>query len=119
MSLTGFKVNNMDLYNMGLVPMLFGVGLSLGFIGGLVWFVNYKISGHLSQKEWLTRFVALMLTSFLGLFLVDKVVSFKTPLLTPEMSNGLFELIKNIVLIVFGYQFHTSDKDRENKETET
>ena len=109
----------MDLYNMGLVPMLFGIGLSLGFIGGLFWFVNYKISGHLSQKEWLTRFVALMLTSFLGLFLVDKVVSFKTPLLTPEMSNGLFELIKNIVLIVFGYQFHTSDKDRENKETET
>jgi hypothetical protein len=108
----------MDLYNMGIVGMIFGVLLSLSFIGGLVWFVNYKISGHLSQKEWLTRFVALMLTSFLGLFLVDKVVSFKTPLLTPEMSNGLFELIKNIVLIVFGYQFHTSEKDKENKETE-
>jgi len=108
----------MDLYNMGIVPMIFGVLLSLSFIGGLVWFVNYKISGHLSQKEWLTRFVALMLTSFLGLFLVDKVVSFKTPLLTLEISNGLFELIKNIVLIVFGYQFHTSEKDKENKETE-
>mgnify|MGYP007132592378 CR=1 FL=1 len=26
--------------------------------------------------------------------------------------------IKNIVLIVFGYQFHTADKDKENKETE-
>jgi len=108
----------MDLYNVGIVGMIFGVLLSLSFIGGLVWFVNYKISGHLSQKEWLTRFVALMLTSFLGLFLVDKVVSFKTPLLTPEISNGLFELIKNIVLIVFGYQFHTSEKDKENKETE-
>ena len=53
----------------------------------------------MSQKEWLTRFVALMLTAFLGLFLVDKLVSFGTPLLSPEMSNGLFELIKNIVLI--------------------
>ncbi len=39
--------------------MIFGVVLSLAFIAALVWFVNYKISGHLSQKEWLTRFVAL------------------------------------------------------------
>jgi hypothetical protein len=108
----------MDLYNSGIISMIFGVILSLGFVGGLIWFVNYKISGHLSQKEWLTRFVALMLTAFLGLFLVDKLVSFKTPLLSPEMSNGLFELIKNIVLIVFGYQFHTADKTKEDKETE-
>jgi hypothetical protein len=108
----------MDLYTSGIIPMIFGVILSLGFVGGLIWFVNYKISGHLSQKEWLTRFVALMLTAFLGLFLVDKLVSFKTPLLSPEMSNGLFELIKNIVLIVFGYQFHTADKTKEDKETE-
>jgi len=109
---------NMDLYTMGLAPMIFGVILSLAFIAALVWFVNYKISGHLSQKEWLTRFVALMLTAFLGLFLVDKLVSFKTPLLTAEMSNSLFELIKNIVLIVFGYQFHSADKKKEDKETE-
>ena len=108
----------MDLYTSGIIPMIFGVILSLGFVGGLIWFVNYKISGHLSQKEWLTRFVALMLTAFLGLFLVHKLVSFKTPLLSPEMSNGLFELIKNIVLIVVGYQFHTADKTKEDKETE-
>jgi uncharacterized protein YacL len=108
----------MDLYTSGIIPMIFGVILSLGFVGGLIWFVNYKISGHLSQKEWLTRFVALMLTAFLGLFLVDKLVSFKTPLLTAEMSNSLFELIKNIVLIVFGYQFHSADKKKEDKETE-
>ena len=97
--------------------MIFGVLLSLLFIGGLVWYVNKQISGALSQKEWLTRFVALMLTAFLGLFMVDKVVSFKTPLLTKEMSDNLFELIKNIVLIVFGYQFHTTDTTKENNET--
>ena len=38
--------------------------------------------------------------------IVDKLVSFHTPLLTEEMSNSLFELIKNIVLVVFGYQFN-------------
>jgi hypothetical protein len=59
-----------------------------------------------------------MLTCFLGLFLVDKLVSFKTPLLTEVMSDNLFELIKNIVLIVFGYQFHANDTKKENKETD-
>lgn len=107
-----------DLYTAGLYPMILGVVLSLMFVALLVWYVNKKISGHLSQKEWLTRFVALMLTCFLGLFMVDKMVSFRTPLLTKEMSDNLFELIKNIVLIVFGYQFHTSENKNENKETE-
>ena len=54
---------------------------------------------------------------FLGLFIVDKIVSFRTPLLSKEMSDSLFELIKNIVLIVFGYQFHTSETKKENDET--
>ena len=65
-----------DLYTAGLYPMVFGVLVSLIFVALLVWYVNKKISGHLSQKEWLTRFVALMLTCFLGLFMVDKMVSF-------------------------------------------
>jgi hypothetical protein len=106
-----------DLYNSGLWPMILGIAISLFGIGFLVWYVNKKISGLLSQKEWLTRFVALMLTSFLGLFIVDKVVSFKTPLLSEQVSDNLFELIKNIVLIVFGYQFHTTDTKKENDET--
>lgn len=106
-----------DLFNYGLGPMILGIAMSLFFIGLLVWYVNQKISGLLSQKEWLTRFVALMLTSFLGLFIVDKIVSFRTPLLSKEMSDSLFELIKNIVLIVFGYQFHTSETKKENDET--
>ena len=109
---------NKDLYTSGLWPMILGVILSLFCVGLLVWYINSKISGALSQKEWLTRFVAIMLSCFLGLFLVDKMVSFKTPLLSESMSDSLFELIKNIVLIVFGYQFHTSENKNENKETE-
>jgi hypothetical protein len=111
-------MNNNDLYTSGLYPMIFGIVISLFCVGLLVWYINSKISGALSQKEWLTRFVAIMLTCFLGLFLVDKLVSFKTPLLTEAMSDNLFELIKNIVLIVFGYQFHANDTKKENKETD-
>ena len=98
------------MYSEGGWIMVLGVLLSLGFIALMVWYVNKHIGGHLSDKEWLTRFVALLLTSLLGLFIVDKLVSFKVQLLSDEMSNGLFELVKNIVLVIFGYQFNANSK---------
>ena len=90
--------------------MTFGVLLSLGFIALGVWYFNKMIDSSLDQKAWLTRFVSLLLAAMLGLFMVDKLVSFKTKLLTDEMSDSLFELIKNIVLVVFGYQFNDKTK---------
>jgi hypothetical protein len=104
------------MYSEGGWIMIFGVILSLGFIALMVWYVNKQIGGHLKEKEWLTRFVALLLTSLLGLFIVDKLVSFKVKLLTDEMSNGLFELVKNIVLVIFGYQFNANSKDENNNK---
>lgn len=98
------------MYTKGGWMMIVGVVFSLGFIASAVWFVNNHINGKLSDKEWLTRYVAMLLAALVGLFIVDKIVSFKTQLLTDEMSQGLFELIKNIVLVIFGYQFNASTK---------
>jgi uncharacterized membrane protein len=98
------------MYAVGGYEMIFGVLLSLGFIALGVWYFNKMIDSGLNQKAWLTRFIALLLAAMLGLFMVDKLVSFGTPLLTEEMSHSLFELIKNIVLVVFGYQFNDNTK---------
>lgn len=98
------------MYAEGGYVMIFGVILSLAFIALGVWYFNKMIDSSLDQKAWLTRFISLLLAAMLGLFMVDKLVSFQTKLLTNEMSDSLFELIKNIVLVVFGYQFNDKTK---------
>jgi len=99
------------MYAEGGLIMISGVLLSLGFICLSVWYVNKMIDTQLGEKQWLTRFISLLLSAFLGLFVVDILVSWKTKLLSDEMRNGLFELIKNVVLIVFGYQFNAKNKE--------
>lgn len=98
------------MYTEGGYVMIFGVILSLAFIALGVWYFNKMIDSSLDQKAWLTRFISLLLAAMLGLFMVDKLVSFQTKLLTNEMSDSLFDLIKNIVLVVFGYQFNDKTK---------
>lgn len=98
------------MYSAGGGIMIFGVLLSLGFVALSVWYVNKMIDQQLEEKQWLTRFISLLLAAFLGLFIVDALVSWKIQLLNDSMRNSLFELIKNVVLIVFGYQFNANNK---------
>ena len=105
------------MYSVGGATMIFGVLLGIGLIVFMIWYFNKQIDNKLKDKQWLTRFAALSLIALLGLFIVDKIVAFKINLLTEEMSNGLFELIKNIVLVAFGYQFGgKSDSKKEDEE---
>ena len=101
------------MYSEGGLMMVCGVLLSLGFIALMVWYANANIPMALKGKNWLTRFVALILTAMLGVFIVDLLVSWKVKLLDDEMRKSLFELIKNIVLVVFGYQFSASKSDEK------
>ena len=98
------------MYSAGGWIMVFGVLISLGFVALSVWYVNKMIDTQLEEKQWLTRFISLLLAAFLGLFIVDVLVSWKVQLLNDQMRNSLFELIKNVVLVVFGYQFNTGNK---------
>jgi uncharacterized protein YacL len=102
------------MFSEGGIIMVVGVFFAIACIMTFIWYVNTQIKSK-NQQEWLTRFTAILLSALLGLFVVDKVIAFKIPLLTPQMSDELFNLIKNIVLIIFGYQFNRT-KQVEVKE---
>lgn len=104
------------MFSAGGLTMIIGVIFAIFCIVAFIWYVNTQINAK-NQQEWLTKFTAILLTALLGLFIVDKVIAFKIPLLTPLMSDELFNLIKNIVLIIFGYQFNRT-KQTEIKEEE-
>jgi hypothetical protein len=83
--------------------MISGVLLGLAFIIMLIYFVN-KLFVNQSQ-ELLVKFIVLIFTALVGVFIIDKVIAFKINLLNDEQNSQLFDLIKTLVLMVFAYYF--------------
>ena len=92
--------------------MLVGILLGLSLITASVYFIN-KIFVK-ETKDVLVRFVILVFTSLVALFIVDKVIAFKIKLLPDEQNNQLFDLIKTLVLMIFSYYFGTKTTDKKN-----
>ena len=79
--------------------MIMAVMISLLIIVGAMYLVNKMFAND--TQEILVRFILLVFTALVGVYVVDKVIAFKIELLTKEMDNQLFDLIKinNIELV--------------------
>lgn len=99
------------MFSAGGYMMLFGIFLGLGLITTSVYFVN-KIFVN-QTKDVLVKFVILVFTALVSLFIVDKVIAFKIKLLPDEQNNQLFDLIKTLVLMIFSYYFGTKTTRKE------
>jgi len=83
--------------------MIFAVLLGLAFIVMCLYFVNRLFINQ--TQELLVRFILLIFTALVAVFIIDKVIAFKINLLNDEQNNQLFDLIKTLVLMVFAYYF--------------
>ena len=83
--------------------MISGILLGLSVIVGGIYFVNKMFVDQ--TKDVLVRFIILVFTALVCLFIVDKVIAFKIKLLTEENNNQLFDLIKTLILMIFSYYF--------------
>ena len=93
------------MFSSGGFLMLFGILLGLGLIASSVYFVNKIFVNH--TKDVLVKFVILVFTSLVALFIVDKVIGFKIKLLSENQNDELFDLIKTLTLLIFSYYFGT------------
>jgi hypothetical protein len=87
--------------------MITGVLISLLFICTALFFV-YKLFANNAQ-EVLVRFILLIFTALVGVWVVDKVVAFKINLLSETEDKELFDLIKTLILMIFSYYFGTKN----------
>jgi hypothetical protein len=73
------------------------------FIGFTVHYVNKLFASH--TKDLLVRFILIVFAALVAVFIVDKVVAFKVPLLSEKQNDELFDLIKTLTLMIFSYYF--------------
>ncbi len=90
--------------------MVLGILIAMVFIIGAVYFVNKLFAND--TKEVLVKFILLIFTALVGVYVVDKVIAFKVPLLDQDQDKELFDLIKTLILMIFSYYFGTKKTDK-------
>jgi uncharacterized membrane protein YbjE (DUF340 family) len=93
--------------------MVTGIILGLSIIMTSVYFVNKMFVND--TKDVLVRFIILVFTSLVALFIVDKVIAFKIKLLADEINKELFDLIKTLILMIFSYYFGTKNNGNDKQ----
>lgn len=93
-----------------LAIMVSAVVMSMLVIIGAMYLVNKMFADD--TQEILVRFILLVFTALVGVYVVDKVIAFKIALLSEEQDNQLFDLIKTLILMIFSYYFGTKKTDK-------
>jgi len=88
--------------------MITGILMGLTVIISSVYFVNKMFVND--TKDVLVRFIILVFTALVALFIVDKIIAFRIKLLADETNKELFDLIKTLILMIFSYYFGTKNK---------
>ena len=101
------------MFSAGGYTMILGILLALGLIVGSIYFIS-KIFINDTQ-EILVRFILLVFTALVALFIVDKVIAFRIKLVSEEQNNQLFDLIKTLTLMIFSYYFGTKKSVEKEK----
>lgn len=91
--------------------MICGILLGLSVIISGVYFVNKMFVND--TKDVLVRFIILVFTTLVCLFVVDKVIAFRIKLLDDTTNKDLFDLIKTLILMIFSYYFGTKNNSKE------
>lgn len=97
------------MFSEGGAYMIVGILIGLACIALSVYYINKLFKD--ATQEILVKFILLIFTALVALYIVDKVIAFKINLIPEDQNKELFDLIKTLVLMIFSYYFGTkSDK---------
>ena len=78
--------------------MISGILLGLAVIASSLYFVHKMFNGQ--TKDVLVKYILMVFTALVSLFIVDKVIAFRIMLLSDEQNNQLFDLNKTLLLMI-------------------
>jgi hypothetical protein len=84
----------------------------MAFVALSVHYVNKLFASH--TKDLLVRFILIIFASLVAVFIIDKVVAFKIPLLSDKQNDELFDLIKTLTLMIFSYYFGSQKNSKSD-----
>lgn len=99
------------MFSAGSYTMIAGILMALSFIILGIYYVSKLFMND--TQEVLVRFILLVFTALVCLFIVDKVIAFKIKLVNDEQNAQLFDLIKTLTLMIFSYYFGTKKSVKE------
>lgn len=94
----------------GGIFMIIGILLGVGIMFSSVFFV-FKLFKDATQ-DILVKFILLVFTAMVSLYIVDKLIAFKIQLIPEEQNKDLFDLIKTLILMIFSYYFGTKSEPK-------
>lgn len=90
--------------------MVLGILMGIGIISGSIYWVNKLFKD--ATQDILVKFILLVFTALVALYIVDKLVAFRINLIPEEQNRELFDLIKTLVLMIFSYYFGTKSENK-------
>ncbi len=88
---------------------LMGV-FSVVAVSAAVWYI-FKVTGKQNNQTKLISLLIFCMVLLTTVYLIDKIVSVRTALLTDNENTLVFSLIKDFLLIVTGYFFARDTKE--------
>lgn len=90
--------------------MIAGILMGIGIISGALYWVHKLFKD--TTQDILVKFILLVFTALVALYIVDKLIAFRINLLPEEQNRELFDLIKTLVLMIFSYYFGTKSEGK-------
>lgn len=98
------------MLSQGGITMIIGILMGTGIIFASLFFV-FKLFKD-STQDILVKFILLVFTALVALYIVDKLIAFKITLIPEEQNKDLFDLIKTLILMIFSYYFGTKTESK-------
>jgi hypothetical protein len=87
------------------IVTIIAVLICLALVMTSIYFVNKMFAND--TQEILVRFILLVFTALVSIYVIDKIVAFKINVLSQDEDRELFDLIKTLILMIFSYYFGT------------